>query len=122
MVIGLLGWWAVIRYRLGLLSLEEALAKLSKRLGLRIRAVILGSATFDPVARVLASSVTVGPTGTEAIVTGCVAVDYNGDGRTDLACVLDGKAAGFSKTATGGALYGATLDGVFFKGSADFTP
>ena len=38
---GLLGWSAVIRYRLGLLSLEEALAKLSKRLGLRIRAVIL---------------------------------------------------------------------------------
>lgn len=41
LVIGLLGWWAVIRYRLGLLPLEEALAKLSKRLGLRIRAVIL---------------------------------------------------------------------------------
>jgi CTP:molybdopterin cytidylyltransferase MocA len=40
-LIGLLGWWAVIRYRLGLLSLEEALAKLSKRLGLRMRAVIL---------------------------------------------------------------------------------
>jgi CTP:molybdopterin cytidylyltransferase MocA len=40
-LIGLLGWWAVIRYRLGLLPLEEALAKLSKRLGLRIRAVIL---------------------------------------------------------------------------------
>jgi hypothetical protein len=41
LVIGLLGWWAVIRYRLGMLPLEEALAKLSKRLGLRIRAVIL---------------------------------------------------------------------------------
>ena len=40
-VIGLLGWWAVIRYRLGFLSLEEAVAKLSKRLGLRMRAVIL---------------------------------------------------------------------------------
>jgi len=40
-VIGLLGWGAIIRYRLGLLSLEEALAKLSKRLGLRIRPVIL---------------------------------------------------------------------------------
>ena len=40
-VIGLLGWSAVIRYRLGLLSLEEALAKLGKRLGLRIRAVVL---------------------------------------------------------------------------------
>ena len=40
-VIGLLGWGAIIRYRLGLLSLEEALAKLSKRLGLRMRAVIL---------------------------------------------------------------------------------
>lgn len=41
LVIGLLGWLAVIRYRLGLLPLEDALAKLSKRLGLRIRAVIL---------------------------------------------------------------------------------
>jgi GTP:adenosylcobinamide-phosphate guanylyltransferase len=41
LVIGLLGWWAVVRYRLGMLPLEEALAKLSKRLGLRIRAVIL---------------------------------------------------------------------------------
>ena len=40
-VIGMLGWWAVIRYRLGLLPLEEALAKLGKRLGLRIRAVVL---------------------------------------------------------------------------------
>jgi GTP:adenosylcobinamide-phosphate guanylyltransferase len=40
-LIGLLGWWSVIRYRLGMLPLEEALAKLSKRLGLRIRAVIL---------------------------------------------------------------------------------
>lgn len=40
-VIGLLGWSAVIRYRLGLLSLEEALEKLGKRLGLRMRAVIL---------------------------------------------------------------------------------
>ena len=41
LLIGLLGWWAVIRYRLGALPLDEALAKLSKRLGLRIRAVIL---------------------------------------------------------------------------------
>ena len=41
LLIGLLGWWAVIRYRLGALPLDEALTKLSKRLGLRIRAVIL---------------------------------------------------------------------------------
>jgi len=40
-LIGLLGWWTVLRYRMGMLSLEEALAKLSKRLGLRVRAVIL---------------------------------------------------------------------------------
>ena len=40
-VIGLLGWWVVLRYQLGLLPLEEALAKLSKRLGLRLRVVIL---------------------------------------------------------------------------------
>jgi CTP:molybdopterin cytidylyltransferase MocA len=40
-LIGLLGWWMVLRYRLGMLSLEEALAKLGKRMGLRVRAVIL---------------------------------------------------------------------------------
>lgn len=40
-VIGLLGWSAVLRYRLGMLSLDEALAKLGKRLGLRVRGVIL---------------------------------------------------------------------------------
>lgn len=40
-LIGLLGWRAVIRYRLGRLPLDEALAGLSARLGLRIRAVIL---------------------------------------------------------------------------------
>lgn len=40
-LIGLLGWGAVIRYRLGWLPLDEALARLSARLGIRIRAVIL---------------------------------------------------------------------------------
>lgn len=40
-LIGLLGWWAVLRYRLGILPLDEALAKLGKRLGLRVRGVIL---------------------------------------------------------------------------------
>ncbi len=40
-LIGLLGWRMMVRYRLGMLSLEEALAKLGKRLGLRLRAVIL---------------------------------------------------------------------------------
>jgi len=40
-LIGLLGWWTVFRYRMGMLSLEEALGKLGKRLGLRVRAVIL---------------------------------------------------------------------------------
>ncbi|MFZ5652856.1 MAG: nucleotidyltransferase family protein [Pseudomonadota bacterium] len=40
-LIGLLGWRAVIRYRLGRLPLDEALAGLSARLGIHIRAVIL---------------------------------------------------------------------------------
>jgi len=40
-LIGLLGWRAVIRYRLGWLPLDEALARLSRRLDIRIRAVIL---------------------------------------------------------------------------------
>lgn len=41
LVIGLLGWWAVIRYRLGLLTLDAALERLSRHLGLRLGAVIL---------------------------------------------------------------------------------
>ena len=41
LVIGLLGWWAVIRYRLGLLTLDAALQRLSRHLGLRLGAVIL---------------------------------------------------------------------------------
>lgn len=40
-LVGMLGWSAVLRYRMRMLSLEEALAKLGKRLGLRMRAVIL---------------------------------------------------------------------------------
>ena len=40
-LIALLGWWPLLRYHFGLLPLEEALAKLSKRLGLRLRAIIL---------------------------------------------------------------------------------
>jgi len=40
-IIRLLGWRAVLRYRLGLLSLEEALQRLGKRLGLRIAPVVV---------------------------------------------------------------------------------
>lgn len=40
-IIRLLGWRAVLRYRLGLLSLEEALQRLGKRLGLRIEPVVV---------------------------------------------------------------------------------
>jgi len=40
-VIGLLGWWSVIRYRLGLLPLDDALGRLSRKLDLNIQAVIL---------------------------------------------------------------------------------
>jgi len=40
-LIGLLGWWSVIRYRFGWLPLDEALARLSRKLDLDIQAVIL---------------------------------------------------------------------------------
>jgi len=40
-VIGLLGVWAVLRYRLGWLTLDAALALLSRKVGLRVGAVIL---------------------------------------------------------------------------------
>ena len=40
-VIGILGWWPVFKYLLGRLSLQEALARLSDRLGMKIGAVIL---------------------------------------------------------------------------------
>lgn len=40
-VISLLGLWSVIRYRLGWLTLDAALARLSRKLGLKIGVVIL---------------------------------------------------------------------------------
>jgi GTP:adenosylcobinamide-phosphate guanylyltransferase len=40
-LIRILGWWAVIRYLLGWLTLESALASLSRRLRLRLGAIIL---------------------------------------------------------------------------------
>ena len=40
-VIGLLGVWAVVRYRLGWLTLHDALTLLSRKAGLRVGAVIL---------------------------------------------------------------------------------
>jgi GTP:adenosylcobinamide-phosphate guanylyltransferase len=40
-VIAQLGWWSVLRYQLGWLSLESALERLSARLKVRIRPVIL---------------------------------------------------------------------------------
>lgn len=40
-VIGILGWWPVFKYLLGRLSLQEALARLSGRLGMKIGAVIM---------------------------------------------------------------------------------
>ena len=41
LVIGLLGWWAILRYKLGLLTLDAALSRLSRKLGLKLGAVIL---------------------------------------------------------------------------------
>ena len=48
-VVRLLGWSAVLRYRLGLLSLEGAMERLSKRMGLRLTAIKLpfGDAAVD---------------------------------------------------------------------------
>lgn len=40
-VIRLLGWWPLVRYRLGLLTLDEAMLLLSRRLGLKMRAVVM---------------------------------------------------------------------------------
>ena len=43
-VIRILGWWPLLRYRMGWLSLPAALDLLSNRFGLRIRAVVLNQA------------------------------------------------------------------------------
>jgi hypothetical protein len=40
-VAGALGWFAILDYALGRLTLEAALGRLSRRLGLQARAVIL---------------------------------------------------------------------------------
>lgn len=48
-VVRLLGWGAVLRYRMGLLSLDGAMERLSKRMGLRLTAIKLpfGDAAVD---------------------------------------------------------------------------
>jgi len=40
-VIGILGWWPVLKYLLGRLSLQEALARISDQLGMKIGVVML---------------------------------------------------------------------------------
>ena len=40
-VIGILGWWPVLKYLLGQLSLQEALARISRRFDIKIGAAIL---------------------------------------------------------------------------------
>lgn len=69
-LVGMLGWLTVLRYRMGMLSLDEALAKLGKRLGLRVRAVILPYANaaidVDSIADlVLVNAVLGGSAGTD---------------------------------------------------------
>jgi hypothetical protein len=48
-VIGLLGWFAVLRYRLGWMTLDAAMALLGRRTGLRVAAVVMpfGEAAVD---------------------------------------------------------------------------
>jgi molybdopterin-guanine dinucleotide biosynthesis protein A len=48
-VIGLLGWSAILRYRLGWMTLDAAMALLSRRTGLRVKAVVMpfGEAAVD---------------------------------------------------------------------------
>ena len=40
-VIGILGWWFVLRYLLGRLSLDQALSRISGILGMKVGAVIM---------------------------------------------------------------------------------
>jgi GTP:adenosylcobinamide-phosphate guanylyltransferase len=41
MIVGLLGIWGVLRYLLGLLTLDQAMARLSRRTGIDVHAVVL---------------------------------------------------------------------------------
>jgi len=92
-----------------------------------IPVAILSSAEFDAPAEVDRASLTFGSSRAEAGVAGrgrpgaqrpaCAAEDVNRDGRTDLLCRFETRAAGFERGDTEGTVKGETLEGVQLTGT-----
>ncbi|MGZ4853021.1 MAG: hypothetical protein ACXV3D_07545 [Halobacteriota archaeon] len=64
-----------------------------------------------------ASSLTFGPTGTEATVVRTSMQDVNGDGRPDMVCQFTTTATHFTSGDTQGVLKGTLSDGTAIRGT-----
>jgi hypothetical protein len=90
------------------------------RLGGRgsVPVALLSSEKFDAL-KADQASITFGAVGNEKSLRWCnkVGVDVNKDGRSDLLCNFDIKAAGFEDGDSLGVMKGATVDGRLFEGT-----
>jgi hypothetical protein len=84
-----------------------------------LRVAVLSDDDFD-AGSIDRQRLTFGPTGEEARLGACDAVDVDGDGRDDLACDIDARAAGFDPGAGEGRLHGLTRAGRLIEGRASF--
>lgn len=85
----------------------------------RLRVAVLSDEDFD-AGSIDRQRLTFGPTGEETRLSACNAVDVDGDGRDDLACDADARAAGFDPGAAEGLLRGLTQAGWMIEGRASF--
>jgi len=84
----------------------------------RLRVAVLSDESFD-AGQIDRQRLTFGPTGEEARLTACDAADIDSDGRADLACEVEARAAGFDSGAAEGVLRGLTRAGHPFEGHAE---
>lgn len=84
----------------------------------KIPVAILGGPGFD-TASIDTTTLTFGSSGDENSLSKCnpQPVDLNGDGRPDLLCHFNTRAAGFKPTDAEGKLHGSTTDGSRFEGA-----
>lgn len=86
----------------------------------RLRVAVLSDARFD-ARQIDRHWLTFGPTGEEARLTTCDTADVDRDGRADLACDVEARAAGFGPGDAEGVLRGLTRSGHPFEGRAAVT-
>ena len=100
---------------------DEVAVEVTPRAGEdRLRVAVLSDARFD-TAQIDRQWLTFGPTGEEAVLSSCDAADVDRDGRADLTCEVEAKAAGFGPDDEQAVLRGLTRAGHPFEGRTALT-